>query len=131
MHYTRWLTILLAVLLIVSCYFPWLVIEEKNIVISGVTAEGTRWGRPGYFTILLTGIIFLLAVVPRIWAQRISLFAGALNIGWTLRNFFLLSACSGGICPQRQPVFYIYLVVSVLLFASIIFQKGRLPAAED
>ena len=131
MHFTRWLTVALAVVLIASCYFPWVVIEQKNIVISGVAAEGTRWGKPGYFTILLSAIILLFALIPRIWAQRVSIFTAALNIGWTLRNFFLLSACSGGICPQRQPAFYIYLIVAFLLFASIIIQKVKLPATND
>jgi hypothetical protein len=131
MHYTRWLTIALAILLIASCYFPWVVIAEKNIVISGVAAEGTRWGRPGYFTILVSAIILLLALIPRIWAQRISIFTAALNIGWTLRNFFVLSACSGGICPERQPAFYAYLILALLLFASIIIQKMNLPPSDD
>lgn len=131
MHYTRWLTVALVVLLVASCYFPWVVIAEKNIVISGIAAEGTRWGRPGYFTILLSAVVFFLALIPRIWAQRISIFTAALNIGWALRNFFLLSACSGGICPQRQTAFYIYLVLSFLLLASIFFQKIKLPAQES
>ena len=132
MHYTRWISILVVLLVIATSFFPWVVIVEKNISISGIAAEGTRWGKPGYFSILLSGIVLLLAFIPRIWAQRISLFTAAFNIGWALRNFFLLSACSGGICPQRQPAIYAYLALSIGLIISIIFQKMQLkPAADD
>lgn len=130
MHYTRWLTLTLAVLLIACTYFPWVVIEEKNIVISGVSAIGTRWGKPGYFTILLSAIIFIMTLVPRIWAQRVSIVMAALNVGWALRNFFLLSACSGGICPQRQPALYLYLALALLLLPAILIQKLKLQRTE-
>ena len=119
----KWLNILIALLLIVSCFFPWVIIESKNIVISGVSAEGTRYGKPGYLNIFLTGIVFILSFIPRLWAQRICLFVAAFNLGWTLRNFILLSACEAGECPQRQPAFFVLLISSILLLVAVIFQK--------
>jgi hypothetical protein len=131
MRTSRWTTIAIALVLIACCFFPWVVIESKNIVITGIHAEGTNYGKPGYLNIMLTSIIIVLAMFAKIWSQRISIFVAAFNIGWALRNFIMLGACEAGECPVRKPAFIVYSICSVLLMLSVLFQKIDLPPAKE
>jgi hypothetical protein len=124
----RWFLVAVALSLMLTCFFPWLIIQSPHIVISGMNAKGTAYGKPGVLSLFFTGIVFLLSFVPRVWAHRINLVCSAINTGWALRNFILLSACQGGECPQRQPAFYLYLVSSVLLLIAVLVQHVKLPA---
>lgn len=127
-----------ALLFLASCFFPWVVIESKNIVVSGVQAGGTRWGKPGYFSLLFIAFYLVLNFVPTNWAHRSALVFAALNFGWSLRNFFLLSICQGGECPARQPFFYVYILTAGLLLLLVLLRKvkpekepaGQAPAQE-
>ena len=117
-----------ATVLVVSVFFPWVIIQSKNIVVSGMHAEGTAYGKPGLLSLFFTALVVLFSLVPRVWAHRITIFSSALHAGWALRNFLLLSVCQGGECPQRQPFFYVYLVSSILLLVAVLMQEIKLPA---
>jgi len=117
-----------ATVLVVSVFFPWVIIQSKNIVVSGMHAEGTAYGKPGLLSLFFTALVVLFSLVPRVWAHRITIFSSALHTGWALRNFLLLSVCQGGECPQRQPFFYVYLVSSILLLVAVLMQEVKLPA---
>ncbi|HUQ97228.1 MAG TPA: hypothetical protein VM010_06160 [Chitinophagaceae bacterium] len=123
--------LLLALLMLGSVFFPWVVIESKGITITGMNAAGTAYGKPGVLTLLFGGLVFIFALVPRIWAHRICLFASALHAGWALRNFLILSGCQGGDCPARQPAFYVYLISSFLLLVAVLLQDVKMPAVTE
>ncbi len=110
-------------LLLVSLFFAWVVIESKSIVVSGMDTTGTAYGKPGLLSLFFDVLVLVFAFVPRVWAHRICIFSSALNAGWAWRNFLLLSACSGGECPQRQPSFYIYLISSFLVLVAVLLQE--------
>lgn len=119
-----------AALLIVSVFFPWVIIETKNIVVSGMRSEGTAYGKPGLLSLFFAVLIIIFSLIPRVWAHRITIFSSALHTGWALRNFLMLSVCQGGECPQRQPFFYVYLVSSILLLVAVLIQEVKLPPAK-
>jgi hypothetical protein len=121
MRYMKWIGLAAAVLLIVSCFTPWVFIESKNISVSGVDATGTNFGKPGYFHFLLTALFLFCSFVPRIWAKRLNLLFTALNLGWAIRNVFILAACSGGECPERKTGIWLMLLASLLMLLSALF----------
>jgi len=49
----KWIGTLGALVLIVSCFFPWVFIESKNITVTGIESAGTSFGKPGYFHFFL------------------------------------------------------------------------------
>ncbi|MCU7550340.1 hypothetical protein OCK74_14555 [Chitinophagaceae bacterium LB-8] len=116
----KWVGILAAVVVIVSCFFPWVIIDSRNITISGIDASGTNYGKPGYFNFLLTAVYLILTLIPRIWAKRANLFFATLNLAWSFRNFILLAKCEGGECPVRQPALTILLVASIVMLVALI-----------
>ena len=126
MKYLKWLGLLAAILLIASCFFPWVLIPSKNITITGIQSDGTNFGKPGYFNLLMTGLYILFALTPRVWAKRANLIVVALNMAWSLRNYFMVTACEGGECPDIQPALYILLISSIIMFLSALFPDTKL-----
>ncbi len=131
MQKTKWITAIVAVIFLLSIFFPWVVIESKALVVTGVDASGTRWGKPGYFSLLFISIYLVMNFIPTNWAHRTALLMASLNFGWALRNFFLLSICQYGECPSRQPAFYIYAIGSFLLLLLVLLRKVKLPQTEN
>src|SRR5687768_8534630 len=95
-----WLGLLATATLVIACFYPWVTIASKNIVISGVDTTGTTYGKPGYLNFILSGIYVIFIVIPKEWARKAALFAAAFNLAWSVRNFLILSTCQGGICPE-------------------------------
>jgi hypothetical protein len=131
MGYRKSFLLAIAASLIISLFYPWVVIESKNIVVSGMQSAGTTYGKPGLLSLFFAGLVALFSLVPRIWAHRICIFSSAINCGWALRNFLILSVCQGGECPQRKAAFYIYLLSSILLLVGVLILEVKMKATES
>lgn len=123
----KWIGLAAAAVLVLSCFTPWVFIESRNITVSGVDATGTNFGKPGYFHFLLTGLFLGCTFVQRVWAKRLNLLITGLNIGWALKNFFGIAACSGGECPVRKMGIWLMLLASVLMLLSALFPDMKVP----
>lgn len=116
MRSIKWLAILTAALIITSCFFTWVSIEGTEFMIGGFYSKGTnQFGRPGLLHVIFCSLYIALLLVGKIWSIRTAFFVAALNSAWALRNFFLISSCSGGECPEKHTGLYVILVGSVLL----------------
>ncbi len=131
MRWMKWTGLAASVLLIISCFSTWVIIVSKNIAVSGVDATGTNFGKPGYFHFLFTFFFILFTLIPRIWAKRTNLLITALNLSWAIRNYFIISACRGGDCPEKQTGIYLLLIASLLMLASALFPDIKLPEQKN
>ena len=122
----KWIGVLAAVLLVVSCLTPWVIIESKNITVSGIDATGTNYGKPGYFHFIMVFFFLLFSFIQKIWAKRFNLLVVALNLASAVRNYFVITACSGGECPVKQSGFWMMLISSVLLLIASFFPDVEL-----
>src|SRR5436190_23604407 len=102
MRYMKWIGLAAAALLIVSCFSPWVVIESRNITVSGMESKGTNFGKPAYFHFIMTVFFLACTFIPRVWAKRTNFLITALNLAWAIRNYFIISACHGGDCPEKK-----------------------------
>lgn len=127
MRFLKWAGALAAVLLVISCFLTWITIPSKNILLTGVDTTGTNFGKPGYFHFLTASLFLILHFIPRIWAKRWNLLVIGLNTGWALRNFLLIPACSGGICPNREIGLYLMAFSSVLMLIAGLFPQMKIP----
>jgi hypothetical protein len=123
MRYSIWLGLVSVLLLALACTMPWVLIPSKQLVISGIDASGTRYGKPGYLHLLLGAFYLIFTLVPAVWAKRANLLVVAFNLAWTLRNFLILSLCRGGECPQRLTGLYLLLLASLLMMVAALFPK--------
>ncbi len=127
MRYMKWIGLAAATLLIISCFTPWVFIESRNITVSGVESNGTNFGKPGYIHLVLTVLFLFCSFVPRVWAKRLNLLVTGLNVGWAIRNYFLISACMGGECPIRKTGLYVVMLASLILLIAALFPDIKLP----
>jgi len=122
----KWIGFLAGCSLIIACFCPWVFIESKNIIVAGISSEGTSFGKPGYFHFVLAGIYLILLFIPRIWAKRWNILISALNVAWAARNYFLISACSGGECPEKKTALYVVLVSSLLMLIAALLPNFKM-----
>ena len=121
MRYMKWIGLLAVVLLVVSCFLPWVIITSQNIVVSGVDATGTNFGKPGYAHFVLGFFFIVFHFIPKLWAKRINLLIVALNIAWGIRNYLIISMCRSGECPEKQIGLWLVVAASVLMLIAALF----------
>jgi hypothetical protein len=125
MQLIKWLGMVAGIALIVSCFMPWVIIESRSIVVSGVESTGTNFGKPGYFHLFFAGLYLLFVLINRLWSKRVNIFISAFNIAWAVRNFAMVSACYGGECPEKKAGLYIALISSVVMLLSVLFSPAK------
>jgi len=117
----KWIGYLAAALLIAACFMTWVTIPSRQIVVTGVDATGTNFGKPGYFHFICAFFFIAFSLIPKIWAKRSNLLVTALNIAWAIRNYFIITACREGDCPEKHVAIYLILIASALLLVSSMF----------
>jgi hypothetical protein len=115
MKWIKWLSILAAIVLMTSCFFPWVVIESKNITITGIDVAGLSYGHYGYMLIPLAIIFILLQLINKIWAKRLNVAVGALIITISFACLWIFR-CEYGECPQKQMPLYVMFASSAIVF---------------
>lgn len=123
----KWIGFIAAVALAAACFSPWVFIESGNIIVSGMDATGTNFGKPGYLHLFLIAFFLFFNFFPKIWAKRSNLFIVAINIAWAIRNYFLISTCQMGECPVKKAAIYVLIPASVLMLASALVPDVRIP----
>lgn len=126
MRWTKWAGLAAAIALILSCFFTWIIIPGKNIVVTGIDSTGTYFGKPGYLTLIFATIFLILHLTPRIWAKRLNVIVSAFNLAWAIRNYYLMSTCRAGDCPDVQIALYVVLGSSILLLIASLFPDIKL-----
>ena len=118
MRFMKWVGVAAAILLTVACFMPWVVIHSINSTVSGVDSTGTNFGKPGYFHFIAIIFFLVFTITPKVWAKRSNLLVGALNMAWAIRNYFIISLCRGGDCPEKKIAIYLVVIASVLVLLS-------------
>jgi hypothetical protein len=126
MRLIKWLGIASALVLIVACFMDWVFIESKGLALSGIDTTGTNFGSPAYLHFGLIFLFIVFSLVPRVWAKRANLLAGALNLAWALRNYLLITGCSGGECPTKRAGLYLVLGASIVMLVATLFPDIKL-----
>jgi hypothetical protein len=106
-------------------------IESKRIVVSGVEASGTAFGKPGYFHLLFGLIFIVLTIINKVWSSRLNIFINAFNIAWAVRNFLVISMCHGGECPEKHLALYIVLIASFGMLLASFLSKPDQPISQE
>ena len=122
----KWIGLAAAITLIIACFMIWITLPSKNITITGVDAGGTNVGRPGYFHFICIFFFLAFSLMPRVWAKRANLFVAPINFAWAVRNFFIVTSCRAGECPEKHVAVYLILIASALMLGAALFPD--LPA---
>ncbi len=127
MKYAQLIGIIAAAAIIGICYLPWSYIASQQITITGLSAAGTDFGRPGMMNIYLCSACILLFIIPKIWAKRTNIFIAGINMAWSFRNFLVLSTCLAGECPEKLYGLWLLQAASAVVLLATFFPKIKLP----
>jgi hypothetical protein len=114
MKWIKWISIFAAIVLIVSCFFPWIIIKSKNITVTGMDVAGLAYGHYGYFLIPLAIIFILLQLINKIWAKRLNVAISAVIVTIAFACLWIFR-CEYGECPEKQTALYIMFVCSIVV----------------
>ena len=131
MRFMKWIGLATAVLLAASCFSPWIFIEPKNITVSGVDANGTSFGKPGYFHFIMIAFFIFFNFITKVWAKRSNLLVAALNLAWAVRNYFIISACHMGDCPVKKTAIFLLIPASALMLVVALFPDIKLSEKKN
>lgn len=115
MKYSNYLGVVIALLLILICFVPWVHIESINTTVTGVHSGKTNFGKPGLITIIMSVLAVILFMLPTTWAKRTNVFICTFNFAWSVRNFLVITQCELGECPEKKWGIYVLVVLSLLL----------------
>lgn len=131
MKYSQLIGIVSAIVVIIVCYFPWTIIESNNMVIYGMHAPDTNFGRPGLMNIIVSSASIILFAIPRVWAKRTNVFVTIFNFAWSIRNYILVASCLMGECPVKQVALYLLVAFSAVMLVMSVLPKLKIkPSAE-
>jgi phosphatidylserine synthase len=126
MKYSNYIGAVAAVLVIASCFLPWVYIASIQTTVTGLKAPHTNFGMPGLMNILFSVLCICFFLVNNIGAKRANLFFCALNLAWSIRNYLLLSQCQMGECPEKKLGMYAILIFSVAMMVMSLFPNMKL-----
>jgi uncharacterized membrane protein YuzA (DUF378 family) len=115
MKYSQQIGFIAALALIGICFLPWSFIHSQQITVSGVSAVGTSYGKPGLVNIFFSSVMILFFLLPKIWAKRTNVFISAFNLAWAIRNYILVSTCMFGECPEKKPALYALVALAAIM----------------
>ena len=114
MKWIKWISIVAAIVLTVSCFFPWIIIKSKNITVTGMDVAGLAYGHYGYFLIPLAIIFILLQLINKIWAKRLNVAISAVIVTIAFACLWIFR-CEYGECPEKQTALYIMFACSIVV----------------
>ncbi|MFM7358690.1 MAG: hypothetical protein ACKO1T_08940 [Sediminibacterium sp.] len=89
-------------IIVVLIFQPWVYIPSVKLMISGWSAEGTDFGKPGLVPLVFSASMFFLFLVPAIWAKVTTIILSTLQVAWMIRNYILLTTSFIGEMPEKQ-----------------------------
>ncbi|MES2431502.1 MAG: hypothetical protein V4556_11220 [Bacteroidota bacterium] len=122
----HWLGLAACITLIISCFLPWAYYADINTTFTGLFSYDNRYGRPGKLLILLTTIIFVFMLLPKVWVKRANLFICALCVGYAIKSFILFKACYKAYCPDIKIGLYLMIISSVVMLAAAVLPDLKL-----
>lgn len=125
MKWIKWFSIFGAIVLILSCFFPWVIIKSKNLVVTGMDVAGLAYGHYGYFLIPLAIIFIVLQLINKIWAKRLNVAIGALIITIAFACLWIFR-CEYGECPEKQISLYLMFGSSLVVLLGALVPDIRL-----
>jgi hypothetical protein len=114
------------VLLVISCFLPWAYYADLNQNFTGFYSWNNNYGKPGYFLVILTSVIFIFMLVPKIWAKRTNLFLCALAVGYAIKSYILFTACYNAYCPEKKIGIYLMFLSALMMLVASAFPDLKL-----
>ena len=124
--FSKWLTLIAAILLIGSCFMPWTFFPDINKSFTGWFTENNVYGKPGKWLSVMALISIAAQFLPSLFLKRANLLMMALNVAYAFFTYVKYTRSYGIVNPHPQPGIYVMLLCSMLLLLSALFPSGEL-----
>ena len=124
--YLHWIGIAACIILIVSCFLPWVYYADINQSFTGFYSYKNEYGKPGKLLILLGAVTLIFMLLPKVWAKRANLFICALVLAYAFKSYILFSSCYNNYCPQKLFSLYLMVFCTVLMLLASVFPKLKI-----
>jgi hypothetical protein len=131
MKYSQLLGLLACIGEIIACFMPWVFVVEQQLLISGINNAVPNFGRPGMFNIVLSAVIGIFFIIPKIWAKRTNVIIAAINLAWSFRDYLVITTCRAGECPEKRAGIYLLLCLSVFILIMSFLPPIKVPARKE
>lgn len=131
MKYYKIIGLLACALLIISCFLPWAYYADIEKSFTGFFSEQNMYGKPGKVFVFVAICSAIFIVTNRIWAKRVFILLGAVNIAYLIKTYILFTTCYAGMCPQKQYGLYLLMASSILLMIVSVFPDMKLSDATE
>jgi len=133
MKYSQQIGVAAALLLVASCFMPWIEIPGFNKTLSGVNGVvnsnitfGTQIKAHAFFCT----IAIALFLTNKIWAKRWNIFVCFLSLTWAIKNFILFRLCRPE-CPVTKQGLYILIFSASIVMLMALLPKVKLPTNQE
>jgi len=130
MKYSQQIGIIAALLVIGSCYLPWIEISNLHLTLNGLNGyvnNNITFGKqvvPHSFFCMLCIPLFL---IQKVWAKRFNIFICFLNVSWAIKNFILFRLCRPE-CPETKSGLYLLVIASVIMMIMSLLPKIKVSS---
>jgi hypothetical protein len=127
MKYSQHIGFVASVVLIIFCFQTWVVLPTTQVAITGINTPGTHFGKPALVNLFFSSLAAVFFLIPTIWSKRTNIFMTTINIAWAIRNYVMVSTCSGGECPEKKAGIYILVVAAGIMLLMSLLPKTKIP----
>lgn len=130
MKYSQQIGIVAALALIGICFLPWIYIPSINSSLNGINAkvnDALTFGKPIQLHATFCILLILLFSINKLWAKRVNLFLGFLNLSWAIKNYIIFSMCRPD-CPEIKPALYLLVALAFIIQVATFLPKVKLKS---
>ncbi len=107
---------------------PWTHYNSINETFNGFNVKrfstGNYYGKAGRIITIFTILIFVLMLVPKLWAKRVNLFLSALLFAYCIRTYIIFTnSLFEGEVEKKAGIFLIILFSFFVLLTSVFPKK--------
>jgi hypothetical protein len=124
----NWLGLIACLMLVISCLMPWAYFADVKENFTGFYSYHNQYGKPGKMLVSIALIVFILMILPKVWAKRTNLFVSALGVGYAIKSYILYVSCYNAYCPERKLGIYLMLFSSIIMLIATIFPDVKLKS---
>ena len=119
--------IVASVAIIGCCFLPWVHYNNINTTFTGFNVTkfvtGNYYGKAGVPITIMSVIILILMLVPRIWAKRTNLFVSALLFAYCIRTYIIFTSALFEGEVEKQAGIYLIIILSFIMLVGCLFPK--------
>ena len=126
MKYSKWIGLVIYILLIVVCFLPWTYHADLDKYFNGFFSQKDVYGKPGKFFVIFSVICIVLIFVEKVWAKFMHLFFAGIIIAYALKTYHLFTSSYNAYTPEKQMGIYLLIILSIFSFLIALFPDMKL-----